>query len=139
MREAPSVDIVHWVTSQGATVRVYDPAAQETAQIAFRQEGIRQDAVVFCESPYEVAAGADAIVVVTDWNELKALKMEEIRAAMRRPLLIDGRNIYDPDKMSHLGFIYCGIGRGSGPAQSVRLAGDPKSTSDVTNQLLQLR
>jgi len=75
-------------------------------------------------------------IIVTEQG-FEALNMEEMRAAMRRPVLIDGRNIYDPDEMSHLGFNYRGIGRDSGPAQSVLLAGETQSTCDVTNLLQQ--
>ena len=124
MREAPSVDIIRWVTGQGATVRVYDPIATETGREALKQVGVRMESVHFCSSPYEVAEGADAMLVVTEWNEFKSLNMEQIRSAMHRPVLIDGRNIYETSEMNRLGFIYRGIGRGTDPAPSVLPAGD---------------
>jgi UDPglucose 6-dehydrogenase len=124
MREAPSVDIIRWVTSQGATVRVYDPVASETAREALAREGIRMDSVTFCENAYEVAEEADALVIVTEWNEFKSLNMLQIRNAMRRPVLIDGRNIYEASEMNRLGFTYRGMGRGTGPAPSVLPSGD---------------
>jgi UDPglucose 6-dehydrogenase len=68
----------------------------------------------YCQNAYEVAEGCDALVIVTDWNEFKSLNMQRIRAAMRQPVLIDGRNIYEPQEMLNLGFIYRGIGRSAG-------------------------
>lgn len=124
MREAASVDIIRWVISQGALVRVYDPVAIETGREALEREGIRLDAITFCSDAYEVAEDADALVLVTEWNEFKALNMLQIHASMRRPILIDGRNIYDGKEMHRLGFIYRGMGRGTGPAPSVLAAGD---------------
>ena len=131
MREAPAVDIVRWVTSQGATVQVYDPVASHTAHDAFEREGIRSDAVTFCDNAYAVAEDADALVIVTEWNEFKALNMLQIRNSMRRPVLIDGRNIYEPLEMNRLGFIYRGMGRGTGPAPSVLPPGDSTSTPQL--------
>jgi UDPglucose 6-dehydrogenase len=127
MREAPSVDIIRWITAQGATVRTYDPVATHTGREALERAGVRMDAVSFCESAYDVAVGADAIVVVTEWNEFKSLNMLQIRSAMRRPVLIDGRNIYEMAEMNRLGFIYRAIGRGTGPAPSVLPPGDTTS------------
>jgi UDPglucose 6-dehydrogenase len=135
MREAPSVDIVRWITSQGALVRVYDPVAAQTAHEAFEREGIRQDAVIFCENAYQAAEGVDSLVIVTEWNEFKALNMLQIRNLMRRPVLVDGRNIYEAAEMDRLGFIYRGMGRGTGPAPSVLPPGD--STSVLERQLLE--
>jgi UDPglucose 6-dehydrogenase len=127
MREAPSVDIIHWVTSQGATVRTYDPVAVETGRVALERDGVNMDAVTFCADPYAVAEGADALVVLTNWNEFKSLNMQQIRSAMRRPVLIDGRNMYEPTEMNRHGFIYRGIGRGTGPAPSILPPGDTTS------------
>src|SRR5205809_1434698 len=87
MREAPSVDIIRWVTSQGAEVQVYDPVATQTGREALEREGIRMETVIFCDSAYEVAEDADALVMVTEWNEFKSLNMRQIRTTMRRPVL----------------------------------------------------
>jgi UDPglucose 6-dehydrogenase len=124
MREAASVDIIRWITSQGADVRVYDPVAAETGREALERESVRMEQVQFCEDAYSVAEGADALVVVTEWNEFKSLDMPQIRAGMRRPVLIDGRNIYESSEMNRLGFIYRGMGRGTGPAPTILPAGD---------------
>ena len=79
--------------------------------------------VHFCKDAYEVAEDADALVIVTEWNEFKSLNMPQIRADAP-PVLIDGRNIYEATEMNRLGFIYRGMGRGTSPAPSVLPAGD---------------
>ncbi len=109
MREAASIDIIRWLLAQGASVRAYDPVATETAQQAMR--GLE---VTYCKTSYEVAEGADALVLVTEWNEFKSLNMLRIRDSMRRPILVDGRNLYQPAEMQRLGFTYRGMGRASG-------------------------
>lgn len=124
MREAPSVDIIRWVTSQGALVRTYDPVASKTARAALEREGIPLDTITFCEDAYTVAQGADALVIVTEWNEFKSLNMLQIYSTMRHPILIDGRNIYEADQMTRLGFTYRGMGRGTAPAPTVLSSSD---------------
>lgn len=119
MREAPATDIIRWVVSQGAKVQVYDPVASETGRAELEHAGVRMEAVEFCEDAYAVAKDADALVVATEWNEFKSLDMPQMRDSMRQPILIDGRNIYEPSLMHSLGFIYRGMGRGSSPAPSV--------------------
>jgi UDPglucose 6-dehydrogenase len=134
MREAPAVDIIRWVVSQGAEVRVYDPVAADRGREALGREGVRMDAVTFCKDAYEVAEGVDALVIVTEWNEFKSLNMLQIRAAMRRPVLIDGRNIYEPSEMVRLGFVYRGMGRGTGPAPSILPPGDSTTLLEGTER-----
>ena len=135
MREAPAIDIIRWITSQGAAVRVYDPVAMETGREALEREGIRLDNITFCENAYQVAEEADALVIATDWNEFKALDMLQVRGSMRRPVLIDGRNLYEPADMNRLGFIYRGMGRGTSPDPSVLPSGD--STSVLVSGLVE--
>jgi UDPglucose 6-dehydrogenase len=67
--------------------------------------------VIFCESPYEAATGADAVALVTEWNEFKFLNLDRLRTVMRRPVVFDGRNIWEPERMRRLGFEYHSIGR----------------------------
>lgn len=105
MREAPSLDLAQAFLIGGAAVRAYDPVAMENARRLL-------PAVTLCPDPYTLAEGCDALVVVTDWNEFKHLDLERIRDAMRQPVLLDGRNIYDPAEMRALGFTYLGMGRG---------------------------
>jgi UDPglucose 6-dehydrogenase len=131
MREAPSIDIIRWVTAQGATVRAYDPVATETGREALQREHVHMDTVTFCENAYDVADKADALVIVTDWNEFKSLNMLRIRNSMHRPVLVDGRNIYEAAEMERLGFIYRGIGRGGTRAPSVLPPADTSETIDV--------
>ena len=104
MREAPSVDIAKVLLAAGAEVRAYDPAAIERSKILLPE-------VEYCSDAYEVAAGADALVLITEWNEFRQLDMARVKQVMRRPVMVDGRNIYDPAVMRSLGFTYRGIGR----------------------------
>jgi UDPglucose 6-dehydrogenase len=105
MREAPSVTIVRYLMSEGALVRGYDPVAMDNARQALPELELATD-------PYSLAEGCDALVVVTEWNEFKHLDLVRVREAMRQPVLVDGRNIYDPATVRRLGFAYRGIGRG---------------------------
>ncbi|MFL5576510.1 MAG: UDP-glucose dehydrogenase family protein [Gemmatimonadaceae bacterium] len=106
MREAPALTLIEQLVDAGASVVAHDPAALHEAQ---RRLG---DRVEFSEGNYEAVAGADALVVVTDWNEYRHPDFARIRGALRRPVVIDGRNLYDPAKMRAMGFIYDSIGRG---------------------------
>jgi UDPglucose 6-dehydrogenase len=112
MREAPSIDIVHWLVSAGATVRAFDPVAEETARKVMPSEGI-----TYCPDEYDAAQGADSVVVVTEWKRFRDIDFTRLCEALnqheRGPVLIDGRNLYDPVEMRRLGFRYHGIGRGS--------------------------
>ena len=105
MREAPSIDIVHYLTKAGAKVRGYDPVAMEVAH------PILPDVVMF-KDPYEMAKGCDGVIVVTEWNEFKQLDLDLLKSMLRNPVIFDGRNIYDPELMHEKGFIYRAIGRG---------------------------
>ncbi|HEX8995756.1 MAG TPA: UDP-glucose/GDP-mannose dehydrogenase family protein [Ktedonobacterales bacterium] len=113
MREAPSIDIIHWLTEAGAAVRAFDPVAKETAQAVLPSEG-----VTYCDDEFDAATGADAVLVLTEWKRFFDLDMERLRGVLRDPessaVLIDGRNIFDPEEMARLGFNYQGIGRGNG-------------------------
>ncbi|MBA2394897.1 MAG: UDP-glucose/GDP-mannose dehydrogenase family protein [Ktedonobacteraceae bacterium] len=131
MREAPAIDIIRWVTTQGASVQVYDPVASETGREALNLAGVYMDAVTFNTTPYEVAQNADALVIVTEWNEFKSLNMQQIRNSMHRPVLIDGRNIYEASDMEHYGFIYRGMGRGTAAAPSIL---PPEDISSLVNR-----
>jgi UDPglucose 6-dehydrogenase len=105
MREAPAVEIIHLLQSEGAHVRTYDPVAMGNADLYLKN-------VALCQDAYAVAEGADALVIITDWNEFKHLSLPKIKQAMRQPIIVDGRNIYDPDQMKTFGFVYRGMGRG---------------------------
>jgi UDPglucose 6-dehydrogenase len=107
MREAKSIEVVNRLLQRGAAVRVYDPVAAGNAR------KILPAAVVYCDSPYDAATGADAVALVTEWNEFKFLNLERLRSVMRRPVVFDGRNIWEPERMRRLGFEYHSIGRKS--------------------------
>jgi UDPglucose 6-dehydrogenase len=109
MREAPSLDIVSALTTAGATVRAFDPEGMDEAKKIL-------DGVDWQPGAYEAAAGADALVIITEWNQFRALDLARVKAAMRTPLMIDLRNIYEHDVITAAGFEYHCIGR-SGAAR----------------------
>jgi UDPglucose 6-dehydrogenase len=109
MRDAPAVEVIHLLQNERARIKAYDPVAMDVAQ------GVLND-VTYCANAYEVAEGSDALIVMTEWNEFKHLAMSRIKKAMRQPIIIDGRNIYDVEEMQSLGFIYRGMGRGHSEA-----------------------
>ena len=106
MREAPALALIDDVLAAGATITAHDPAALHEAK---RRLG---DRIKFAESNYDALPGADALVVVTDWNEYRHPDFPRIKATLRRPVMIDGRNLYDIAKMQSLGFAYYSLGRG---------------------------
>ena len=105
MREAKSVEVVALLHEAGATIKAYDPVATENARRLLPR------GVTYCASPYEAAEKADALALVTEWNEFKFLNLERLRSLMRRPVIFDGRNLYEPDRMRRLGFEYYSVGR----------------------------
>ncbi|MGB9692664.1 MAG: UDP-glucose dehydrogenase family protein [Candidatus Sumerlaeaceae bacterium] len=104
LREAKSLEIIQLLQERKAKIRAYDPVAIENAEKVLRD-------VVFCKSAYEAAEGADAVVIVTDWNEFKLLNLEKLRQKVRQPIIFDGRNIYQPERVRKYGFEYFSIGR----------------------------
>jgi UDPglucose 6-dehydrogenase len=105
MREAPAIAIIEGLLAAGATVRAYDPKAEEVARTLFG------DRIVLCGRAYEAVRGADALVVVTEWNEFREPDFQKLKARMRHPALFDGRDIYNPHAVRDMGFHYEGIGR----------------------------
>jgi UDPglucose 6-dehydrogenase len=105
MREAKSVEVITRLVELGATVCAYDPVAMTNAR------KLLPTVVEYADSPYAAAAGADGVALITEWNEFKFLNLERLRTAMRRPLVFDGRNIWEPERMRRLGFEYHSIGR----------------------------
>ena len=104
IREAAAIDLAHMLAHEGASLRAYDPVAMENAHRIL-------DGVNFCADAYQVAAGADAVILVTEWNEFKQLDMRRIYNSMAHKIFLDGRNVYDPAEMRAHGFVYHGIGR----------------------------
>lgn len=104
MREAPSIDIIRGFQQEGTAIKAYDPQAMGNAKAIFRD-------IEYCESAYEAARGSDALIILTEWDEFRALDLSKIKQLLRQPVIIDGRNIYEPQRMKELGFMYRGIGR----------------------------
>lgn len=108
MRDAPSRVVMESAWAAGATVRAYDPGALDEAM---RIYGPRED-LVLCRHRDDALTGADALVVVTEWNEFRSPDFAVVKAALGQPVIFDGRNLYDPDVLESLGFTHIGIGRG---------------------------
>ena len=104
VREAPSLEIIAALQAAGATIQAFDPEGMEEA-------GKKLDGVRFCEGAYQAIEGAEALVIVTEWNEFRALDLGRVKALMKRPVLVDMRDIYSPDDMVAAGFDYHSIGR----------------------------
>ncbi len=104
MRDAPSLEIVPALQKAGATVRVFDPAGMTQAKALL-------NGVVWCEDAYDTLIEADALAILTEWNEFRALDLERIKSLMKRPVMVDLRNIYDPSAMAEAGFSYTSVGR----------------------------
>ncbi|TAK35864.1 MAG: UDP-glucose/GDP-mannose dehydrogenase family protein [Chloroflexota bacterium] len=105
VREAPALTVIRMLIQLGARVRTYDPHAMANARKVLPSE------VEYCEDPYQVSAGSDALVVATEWEQFRRLDLERMRSQMARPVVIDGRNMFDPAAMERLGFVYHGVGR----------------------------
>jgi UDPglucose 6-dehydrogenase len=106
MRESPTIPLIEGLLAAGARVQVHDPKATDSARYIF------EDRVMYAADPYSAAHGADALCVMTEWLVYRNPDFERVRKLLRRPLLVDGRNLYDPERMKSLGFEYHGIGRG---------------------------
>ena len=104
-RESPSLTVARSLLNQGAVVKAYDPVAMPNASRDL-------PGITMCDNPYNAAAESDALLVLTPWNEFKQLDMKRVLKSMQRPIIIDGRNMYNPDELKALGFIYRGVGRG---------------------------
>jgi UDPglucose 6-dehydrogenase len=104
IRDAPSLKIIERLQEMGAKVHAYDPVAMDNARAAL-------PTVRFFEDPYETIRDCDALVLVTEWNEFRNVDMRAVRVLLKQPIVVDGRNIYDPDEMSAAGITHIGIGR----------------------------
>jgi UDPglucose 6-dehydrogenase len=106
VRLSPAIDLCHRLQKEGARLRVHDPRAMEKAKAVLKD-------VTYVEDMNKVAEGCDALVVATEWPEFKKLDLEHARKALTHPILFDGRNLFDPQEMEKMGFIYKSIGRPS--------------------------
>jgi len=106
MRDAPSLDIVPALIAAGASVKAYDPEAMEEAKKLL-------DGISYCDNAYDTVEGADAMVVLTEWNEFRGMDLDRIKDALKHPIVVDLRNVYDPNEMAENGFSYSCVGRAS--------------------------
>jgi UDPglucose 6-dehydrogenase len=104
IREAPQIAVVQALVKLGAQVQAYDPVAMDNARRVLT-------GVDFCSNAYEAAAGADAVLLLTEWNEFKQIDLARVLSSLRRPVLIDGRNMFVPAEMRAQGFEYASVGR----------------------------
>ena len=106
MRDSPSLEIVPGLLRKGASVRAFDPQGMAEAKTML-------DGVVWCENSYQTMEGADAVAIITEWNEFRALDLNRVKSLLKQPVMVDLRNIYDPIEMAQEGFVYVSIGRPS--------------------------
>jgi len=104
MRDSPSLDIVPALVEAGAVVKAFDPEGMEEAKKML-------SGITYCDDAYTTLAGADCLVIVTEWNEFRALNLSKVKAALKSPVVVDLRNVYDPVEMQEAGFTYISIGR----------------------------
>jgi UDPglucose 6-dehydrogenase len=105
VRESPAIALVETLLQEGSRISAYDPAAHERAREVLKSK------VAFAENPYEAARGADALLILTEWDEFAALDLPRLRGLLKYPVVIDGRNLYKPESMAALGFTYYSVGR----------------------------
>jgi len=105
MRESPSIDIINHFVKMGASVRAFDPVAMEKAKDIFKNK------ITYCKDMYQAVDGADTLVIITDWNQFKAVDLKKLKKLLKKPVVVDGRNMFNPLKMKELGFDYSSIGR----------------------------
>lgn len=105
MRESAALPLINALVTEGAVVRAFDPVAMEKARELLPQE------LSYCEDSYDAVKGADAMIILTEWNQFRSLDMKRIRTLLRQPIIIDLRNVYDPRKMREHGFEYFSVGR----------------------------
>jgi UDPglucose 6-dehydrogenase len=104
MRDAPSLDVAPALIAMGATVQAFDPEGMHEA--ARMLEGVQ-----FKEGPYDAVTGADVVVILTEWDQFRALDLDRVKLLMQQPVMVDLRNVYRPDEMRSRGFRYASIGR----------------------------
>ncbi|HEY5975889.1 MAG TPA: UDP-glucose/GDP-mannose dehydrogenase family protein, partial [Geobacteraceae bacterium] len=108
MREAPSLTIIEGLLAMGATVRAHDPEALKEAQKHFG------DRIAYSHNQYEILDGCDALAIITDWSEYRNPDFDRIKSALKSPVVVDGRNLYRPERMKSAGFRYFPLGRNGG-------------------------
>ncbi|HLF86194.1 MAG TPA: UDP-glucose/GDP-mannose dehydrogenase family protein [Nitrospiria bacterium] len=104
MRDAPSIEIITSLQKSGAKIKAFDPAATEEAKKVLKD-------IEYCDDPYAIAQGADAMIILTEWNQFRNLDLEKVKSLLKSPIFIDLRNVYEPNKIKELGFKHVGVGR----------------------------
>jgi UDPglucose 6-dehydrogenase len=104
VRESPAIELVEGLLARGARVKAFDPAAMDHVARVY-------PSVEMCKDAYATADGADALVLMTEWNQFRNLDLPRLREALKAPVLVDCRNVYEPSRLAELGFVYEGIGR----------------------------
>ena len=123
MPEAPSIPLVTGLLDMGAKVRAHDPVGMEQAKLEL-------PAMTYCEDPYSCAANADALVIVTEWEQFRALDLRRLKKVMAKPVIVDLRNIYRPEDMAAQGFDYESVGRTNNIPRTRRMSDNGPKTSD---------
>ena len=108
MRDSASLELVPSLLADGATLRVYDPEGMAEAK-----KLLTGDKIVWCENAYDTMKDADALVILTEWNEFRSLNLDQVKSLLRQPVIVDLRNIYSPAEMTAAGFRYTSLGRPS--------------------------
>ena len=108
VRESPALDIVQTLFNKGAKIKAYDPAGMDEFKKVVKGEKLS-----YCDNAYDVAKEADALVILTEWNEFRNLDLKKVKKNLSTPVILDLRNIYEPERMAELGFRYRGVGRGT--------------------------
>jgi UDPglucose 6-dehydrogenase len=119
IRDSPAIEVIHKLIDAGATVTAYDPAAMERAQVVLPPS----EKMHYASGVYEAAKGADAVLILTDWKEFGALDLVRLNQVAHFPIVVDGRNMYEPDEMQKHGFTYVSVGR---PASYHAQQGKPR-------------
>jgi UDPglucose 6-dehydrogenase len=127
IRESPAIEIVKSLRKEGCEIRAFDPAACERASEVLPQEGIS-----YFDSAYVAATHADALLILTDWPEFAKLDLPRLKSVLTYPIIIDGRNLYDPAVMAAAGFIYSSVGRADVQTSIVRQNGKPEKTATAS-------
>jgi UDPglucose 6-dehydrogenase len=114
VRESPAIAMIKTLVKEGAKLKVFDPAAMPNAK-----KVLPETEVTYVQDAYEAAAGSDALLILTEWPEFGSLDLAKVRSMLRYPIVIDGRNLYPPDKMAAAGLVYHSIGRASSVVETV--------------------
>ena len=122
LRHAPAVTFIEDAIRQGARIKAFDPVASEAARRYFPQGLFERQQLILVDEPYSALIGAEALVLITEWDEFQSPDFKRIKKALKIPFIVDGRNQYDPQLLAFLGLEYCGFGRKSSTLSSLTLS-----------------